>query len=235
MAAPQPHYFFIQNPDGTRTQHFGLPPAEYQQVASAPMNMGPPPAGYGQFPPYGGAAPGAPYAGLPQAQSMRIFWVMEGEEAWSVVPGAEQLALHVCTFIATTGLVAITTWAICSRMTQNSSGGAADDYFAGGRSLRWYVVAGSLMLTNLSTEQLVGLNGTVYTDQNLAGIWLEAGAAIAMIITSTVFLPRYMALGLTTTSGFLGERFDLFTRTLGSVLFLVFYVFVVCPFALHLG
>mmetsp|Transcript_138281 Transcript_138281/g.195726 ORF Transcript_138281/g.195726 Transcript_138281/m.195726 type:complete len:122 (+) Transcript_138281:66-431(+) len=70
MAAPQPHYFFIQNPDGTRTQHFGLPPAEYQQVASAPMNMGPPPAGYGQFPPYGGAAPGAPYAGLPQAQSM---------------------------------------------------------------------------------------------------------------------------------------------------------------------
>lgn len=160
---------------------------------------------------------------------------MEGEEAWSAVPGAEQLALHVCTFIATTGLVAITTWAICSRMTQNSSGGAADDYFAGGRSLRWYVVAGSLTLTNLSTEQLVGLNGTVYTDQSLAGIWLEAGAAIAMIITSTVFLPRYMALGLTTTSGFLGERFDLFTRTLGSVLFLVFYVFVLCPFALYTG
>eukprot|EP00438_Fugacium_kawagutii_P016761 Skav230342 [mRNA] locus=scaffold920:393357:400012:- [translate_table: standard] len=85
----------------------------------------------------------------------------EVEEAWSVVPGAEQLALHVCTFIATTGLVAVATWAICSRMTATASGGAADDYFAGGRSLRWYVVAGSLMLTNLSTEQLVGLNSTV--------------------------------------------------------------------------
>lgn len=35
----------------------------------------------------------------------------------------------------------------------------------------------------------------VYKDQNLAGIWLEAGAAIAMIITATVFLPRYMSLG----------------------------------------
>lgn len=35
----------------------------------------------------------------------------------------------------------------------------------------------------------------VYKDQSLAGIWLEAGAAIAMIITATVFLPRYMALG----------------------------------------
>ncbi|CAL1150080.1 unnamed protein product [Cladocopium goreaui] len=33
-AAPQqqPHYFFIQNPDGSRTQHFGIPPAEYQQA-----------------------------------------------------------------------------------------------------------------------------------------------------------------------------------------------------------
>ena len=41
----------------------------------------------------------------------------------------------------------------------------------------------------------------VYTDQNLAGIWLEAGAAIAMIITSTVFLPRYMALGLAKKRG----------------------------------
>jgi len=35
----------------------------------------------------------------------------------------------------------------------------------------------------------------VYKDQNLAGIWLEAGAAIAMIITAIVFLPRYMSLG----------------------------------------
>ena len=32
----------------------------------------------------------------------------------------------------------------------------------------------------------------------------EAGAALAMTITATLFLPRYMALGLTTTSGFLG-------------------------------
>ena len=28
----QPHYFFIQNPDGSRTQHFGVPPSEYQQA-----------------------------------------------------------------------------------------------------------------------------------------------------------------------------------------------------------
>lgn len=73
MAAPQqqPHYFFIQNPDGSRTQHFGIPPAEYQQVSSAPMNMAAPPAGYGMPAAYGGAPVSfGAYGGLPQAQSM---------------------------------------------------------------------------------------------------------------------------------------------------------------------
>lgn len=153
-----------------------------------------------------------------------------------MIPSPEQFTLHICTFLATTGLVGLATWVLCTRvMTESKNTGAADDFFAGGRSLKWYVVAGSLMLTNLSTEQLVGLNGNVYKDRNLAGIWFEAGAAIAMVLTATVFLPRYMALGLTTTSAYLGERFDLCTRTMGSVLFLVFYVFLVCPFALYTG
>lgn len=112
---------------------------------------------------------------------------------------------------------------------------ASDDYFAGGRSLQWYIVAGSLMLTNLSTEQLVGLNGAVFADGCLAGIWWEAGAAMAMAVTASVFLPKYMALGLTTTSGFLGERFDLTLRTAVSVIFLVYYVAVLCPLVLYTG
>jgi len=101
--------------------------------------------------------------------------------------------------------------------------------------LKWYVVAGSLMLTNLSTEQLVGLNGNVFLDGNLCGIWWEAGAAIAMICTSTVFLPKYMALGLTTTSSYLGERYDLFARTLVSAVFLIYYTLVLCPMVLYTG
>jgi len=145
------------------------------------------------------------------------------------------LALHVVTFLLTTGLVGVSTWLICWRCMGGGSKNASDDYFAGGRSLRWYVVAGSLMLTNLSTEQLVGLNGVVFKDGNLVGIWWEAGAAIAMIFTTTVFLPRYMALGLTTTSSYLGERYDLFARTLVSVVFLVYYTLVLCPLVLYTG
>jgi len=144
------------------------------------------------------------------------------------------LAVHVSTFLAWTGGVAAITWFICTRY-MGSSKNASDDYFAGGRSLKWYVIAGSLMLTNLSTEQLVGLNGVVFQDGCLVGIWWEAGAAIAMIVTATLFLPRYLILGLTTTSGFLGERYCLLMRTLVSVIFLFYYAVVLCPLVLYTG
>lgn len=61
MPAQQtPHYFFIQNPDGTRTQHYGIPPAEYQQIDSAPMAQSAQYGGYDMQMAAGGA-----YGGLP--------------------------------------------------------------------------------------------------------------------------------------------------------------------------
>jgi len=56
-----------------------------------------------------------------------------------------------------------------------------------------------------------------------------------MCITATVFLPTYAARGFSTTSGFLGERFDRMTRTLVSVIFLVYYALVTCPMVLYTG
>eukprot|EP00933_Yihiella_yeosuensis_P029096 TRINITY_DN22806_c0_g1_i3.p1 TRINITY_DN22806_c0_g1~~TRINITY_DN22806_c0_g1_i3.p1 ORF type:complete len:607 (-),score=85.80 TRINITY_DN22806_c0_g1_i3:214-2034(-) len=152
----------------------------------------------------------------------------------SIIPGLDNLWFHGVTFVLATSTVGLVTYMICHRYMKSSKD-ASDDYFAGGRGLPWYVVAGSLMLTNLSTEQLVGLNGAVFADGCLVGIWWEAGAAIAMVLTATVFLPRYIALGLTTTAGFLGERYDLFTRTLVSAVFLIYYTIVLCPLVLYTG
>jgi len=147
----------------------------------------------------------------------------------------DNVTLHICTFLAWTFGVAGTTWYVCRNFMGSATGNASDDYFAGGRSLKWYICAGSLMLTNLSTEQLVGLNGSVFADGSLSGIWWEAGAAIAMIGTAIVFLPKYMALGLTTTSGFLGDRFDQTLRTMVSTIFLIYYALVLCPLVLYTG
>ncbi len=115
------------------------------------------------------------------------------------------------------------------------SDNATEEYFTGGRALAWPVVAGSLLLTNLSTEQLVGLNGAVFGDKALVGIAWEALAAFAMIATALVFLPRYLASGFTTTPAFLEKRFDKTTRSMVSGLFLFGYVTVLLPVVLYTG
>ena len=85
-------------------------------------------------------------------------------------------------------------------------------------------------MTNLSTEQLVGLNGDVFGDKALVGIAWEALAAFAMIATALLFLPTYLASGFTTTPAFLEKRFDKMTRRygFGSVLIWLCNCFTSC-------
>ena len=125
------------------------------------------------------------------------------------------------------------TYQIVHKMKKSDN--ATEEYFTGGRALAWPVVAGSLLLTNLSTEQLVGLNGAVFGDKALVGIAWEALAAFAMIATALVFLPRYLASGFTTTPAFLEKRFDKTTRSMVSGLFLFGYVTVLLPVVLYTG
>ena len=141
--------------------------------------------------------------------------------------------ISIISFILATGGVALFTYRIVHRMKKSDN--AAEEYFTGGRALTWPIVAGSLLLTNLSTEQLVGLNGAVFGDKALVGIAWEALAAFAMIATALVFLPRYLASGFTTTPAFLEKRFDKTTRSMVSGLFLFGYVTVLLPVVLYTG
>ncbi|NNE76220.1 MAG: solute:sodium symporter family transporter, partial [Pricia sp.] len=64
----------------------------------------------------------------------------------------------ILSFLGFTMLVGIISY-FATRTTDEKS---SDGYFLGGRSLTAGVIAGSLLLTNLSTEQIVGLNGSAY-------------------------------------------------------------------------
>jgi len=57
------------------------------------------------------------------------------------------------------------------------------------------VVAGSLLLTNLSTEQLVGLNGGAFNHGMQVMAW-EVWSSIAIVLMALVFLPRYLKGGV---------------------------------------
>ena len=141
--------------------------------------------------------------------------------------------ISIISFILATAAVAVLTYTIVIRMKRSDD--PTEEYFTGGRALTWPVVAGSLLLTNLSTEQLVGLNGAVFGDKALVGVAWEALAAFAMIATALLFLPTYMASGFTTTPAFLEKRFDKMTRSLVSGLFLFGYVTVLLPVVLYTG
>lgn len=138
--------------------------------------------------------------------------------------------MGLISFLGFTALVAIIAYWSTRSMKDNSS----DDYFLGGRSLTAPVIAGSLLLTNLSTEQIVGLNGQAYTEGILVMAW-ETLAAIAMVVTAIFLLPRYLKDGLTTVPQFLERRYDKTTKTITSALFLSGYVVVLLPIVLYSG
>jgi SSS family solute:Na+ symporter len=138
--------------------------------------------------------------------------------------------MQLITFLGFTILVGVIAY-LATRKTNETT---ADGYFLGGRSLTAGVIAGSLLLTNLSTEQIVGLNGQAFTEGLLVMAW-ETLAAIAMVVTAIFLLPRYLKGGLTTVPQFLAKRYDATTKTITSALFLSGYVVVLLPIVLYSG
>ncbi len=109
-----------------------------------------------------------------------------------------------------------------------------DGYFLAGRGLTGTFIAGSMLLTNLSAEQLIGLNGSAYGFNMSAMAW-EVTAGFATIIMAILFLPRYLAGAFTTLPGFLKNRFDDDVRRLTVILFMVGYGLVTIPSILYSG
>ena len=138
--------------------------------------------------------------------------------------------MGILSFIGFAFLVGIVSY-LATRKTNEKT---YDGYFLGGRSLTASVIAGSLLLTNLSIEQIVGLNGDAYRDGILVMAW-ETLAAIAMVITAIYLLPRYLKGGISTIPTFLERRFDKVTKALTSGLFLSGYAIVLLPMVLFTG
>ncbi|WP_328705886.1 solute:sodium symporter family transporter [Erythrobacter rubeus] len=109
-----------------------------------------------------------------------------------------------------------------------------DGYFLAGRGLGATFIAGSLLLTNLSAEQLIGLNGSAY-GFNMSSMAWEVTAAVATIAMALIFLPRYLAGAFTTLPQFLADRFDDGVRRMSVVLFMLGYGLVTIPSVLYSG
>jgi SSS family solute:Na+ symporter len=109
-----------------------------------------------------------------------------------------------------------------------------DGYFLAGRGLTGIFIAGSMVLTNLSAEQLIGLNGSAY-GHNMSSMAWEVTAGVATIVMALVFLPKYLSGAFSTLPEFLSNRFDDGVRRLTVLLFLAGYGLITIPSILYSG
>lgn len=140
-----------------------------------------------------------------------------------------QIALTLASCVVFMGLVA---W--WSYLQTKGETNTKDGYFLAGRNLGGIFIAGSLLLTNLSAEQLIGLNGSAY-GFNMSSMAWEVTAAAATVAMALIFLPRYLTSAFTTLPEFLNDRFDKDVRRLSVVLFMLGYGLVTIPSVLYSG
>ena len=139
--------------------------------------------------------------------------------------------VQLAVFLGLTALVALATWWRYGK--EAKAGDSAQDFFLAGKHLSWPFIAGSLLLTNISAEQIVGMNGA----QNMLQVWWEFGAAAGLLVLAKVLVPMYYKYNCTTTTELLERRLPngASLRRTVSVLFLLGYMFILLPMVLYTG
>ncbi|EON76548.1 putative sodium-dependent galactose transporter [Lunatimonas lonarensis] len=110
----------------------------------------------------------------------------------------------------------------------------SNDYFLASKALPWWAVGASLIASNISAEQFIGMSGSGYA-LGLAISTYEWMAAATLIIVAIFFLPIYLKEGISTMPQFLLKRYDSRVRTTMAIFWLLVYVFVNLTSVLYLG
>ena len=108
------------------------------------------------------------------------------------------------------------------------------DYFLAGKALPFWAIGSSLIASNISAEQFIGMSGSGFR-LGLAIASYEWMAAVTLLIVAWLFLPIYLEKGIYTMPQFLEERYDGRVRNLLAVFWLLVYVFVNLTSVLYLG
>ena len=109
-----------------------------------------------------------------------------------------------------------------------------EDYFLAGKALPWWAIGASLIASNISAEQFIGMSGSGFR-LGLAIASYEWMAAVTLLVIAWFFLPIYLEKGIFTMPQFLEKRYDGRVRTLLAVFWLLVYVFVNLTSVLYLG
>ena len=128
--------------------------------------------------------------------------------------------MHLLNWIDWTVLI-ITLIAIVTYGTWQTRGSKnVKDYLRGGNNSKWWTIGLSVMATQASAITFLSTPGQAFND-GMGFVQFYFGLPIAMVIICMVFIPLYHRLNVYTAYEFLESRFDLKTRTLTALLFLI--------------
>jgi len=110
----------------------------------------------------------------------------------------------------------------------------SQDYFLASKALPWWAVGGSLIASNISAEQFIGMSGSGYV-VGFAIAAYEIMAALTLLVVAKFFLPVFLQKGIYTMPQFLEQRFDKRVKTGLAVFWVLLFVFVNITTVLYLG
>jgi len=108
------------------------------------------------------------------------------------------------------------------------------DYFLAEGSLTWWAIGASLIASNISAEQFIGMSGEGFFS-GMAVAAYEWMAAVALIIIAIWFIPIYLKNKIYTMPQFLKQRYNETVAIVMAVFWLFLYVFVNLTSILYLG
>lgn len=117
---------------------------------------------------------------------------------------------------------------------KKSKTGDSKDYFLAEGSLTWWAIGASLIASNISAEQFIGMSGSGF-QMGLAIATYEWMAAASLIIVAVFFIPVYLKNKIFTMPQFLGQRYNQTVAMIMAVFWLLLYVVVNLTSILFLG
>jgi SSS family solute:Na+ symporter len=137
-------------------------------------------------------------------------------------------AIQFCVFLGLNALVALVTWLHCRRAERSTDD--AREYFLANGGLTWVFIAGSITLTNINTDTLVGMNGG---QMLLMSLW-ELSAVVGLFLLAKIFVPIYYKYNCTTVTELLERRYHSkhIRATVGTI-FLLGDVLIFLPIMLY--
>jgi SSS family solute:Na+ symporter len=120
------------------------------------------------------------------------------------------------------------------RRKKSAASSASHDYFLAEGSLTWWAIGASLIASNISAEQFIGMSGSGYKIGMAIAVY-ELMAAATLVIVAIFFMPVYLKNRIYTMPQFLEQRYGKAVATTMALFWLGLYVVVNLTSILYLG